>query len=365
MLLDPQPDCKGIFDPLTIQPGFVIDALEIWVNEKFANDDAFQMDSRLRRRGRKPENFVRSRFHGEDGSGEGGFHQGREDFQESQEGRIEPPEKRQMVQPPTQHGPPPRPMDESVRMRHPPPHFRGRPPSGSDNFAQFRPGAPFHAQPRPQGDSMRPLNRGSDESEFTDASWSDPQGHNSVNRRGMMQGSRGRGRGFAHSQMSRDATKSRDGQYFHEEEGNKIAQEQNRDQNWQGGLITDTDDKNVDGSEAESEWNDPNYIPQQRRGPHPLLLRGHHATGPRRFSAPIEARGMSFDGSGRPPMRQSIPQRGALHRHPLREGQEGFHLSEQPRPPNGRSLQKLRGLMDGISRPAKEPWQGDRTGGGR
>lgn len=357
LLLDPQPDCKGVFDPLTIQPGFVIDALEIWVNEKFSSDDTLQVDNRLKKRGRKPENLVRSRFDSEDSEAERGFQQSQD---KPQENRMEPPEKRSMPRPPMHpgiSGPPPRQMDDSMRMRHPPPQFRSRPPSVSENYPPFRPQGTFRPHLRPQGENMSSLDRGVDEGDYNE--WKETPGHHMGNRHGMP-GSRGRGRGFGHS-APRDSSMQRDNQFYPDEDGNRMAQEQHTDQPWRSkGRAEDNE-----GQGAEDEWNDPNFVPQQRRGPHPLLLRGHHPGGPRRFPPPNEVRGMPFEGSGPPPMRQGPPQRTPHPRHPPHEGQEGFHPLDQSRPPNPRSFQKLRGLMDGISRPAKEQWQGDRTGGGR
>ena len=362
MMLIPPSDSKGIFDPNVIQPGFVVDAQEIWVNEKFSSDDMQYPDSRLKKRGRKPDGPQRHRFHNDEATSERGFQHIKEEFHEKQ---MEPPEKRQIVQPPMQpgmHGPSPRSINESARMRQAPPQFRARASSNSENFSQFRPPASFQSKSGPTEELS--VNMADNESDFNETNWNESQGFNAVNRRGMS-GPRGRGRGFAHPSMSRDISMPRDNQYFVDEEGNRMPPDQHMEQQWRSRGRPNMEENNIDEQEVEPDWNNPNFIPHPRRGPHPLLLRGHHLSGPRRFPAPSESRGMHHDGGGPPPVRQGPSQRPPHPRHQTHEGQEGSHIPEQTRPPNARPYPKLRGLMDEIMRPSKEQWQGDRTGMGR
>ena len=359
-MIVPAPESKGIFDPVTIQPGFVIDVQELWINEKISSDESQQSENRFKKRGRRPENAQRSRFQNEDGGTERGLQQNQEEYNEFHDEQMEPPEKRQVVQTSMQQGNfAPRHIDEAPKMRPPPMQFRGRAPNSSNNYPPYRSPAPFHPQSGPQEE--HPLNKPADEDDNNE--WGGPQGFSVGNRRGMP-GMRGRGRGFGHSSVPRDPSMPRDNQYFIDEEGNQVPLEQHVEQPWRSRGRPNMEDSTFEEQEENMEWKNANFMPHQRRGPHPLLLRGHPPPGARRFPPPGDGRGMHFEGNG-PPMRQGPPQRPPHPRHPLQEGQDMSRLSEQVRPANSRPYPKLRGLMDGIPRPSKEQWQGDRTGMGR
>ena len=357
-MITPKPESKGIFDPMTIQPGFVIDAQEIWINEKFSSDDSQQSDNKFKKRIRKPDIMQRNRYHSEDPGAERGMQHNEEEYKEFHDEQTEPPEKRQTIQHSLQQGMfGPRHADDSSKSHSSLMQYSGRNQGNPNNYPPFKPPIPFHPHSGTQEEHS--VNIGADDDNFKE--WNDSQGYTSSNHRNMP-GTRGRGRGFAHTSMRRDPSMQRDSQYFVDEEGKKVPIEQHGEQQWR---TRGRQDSNAfDEQEEDGDWNNPNYMPHKRRGPHPLLLRGHPSLGQRRFPTPGEGRGIHFDGNG-PPVRQGQPQRPPHPRFPSHESQDMPHLSEQTRATNSRAYPKLRGLMDGPSRPSKESWQSDRTGMGR
>ena len=358
----PLPESKGIFDPMTIQPGFVIDAQEIWINEKFSkDDDSQQQDSRFKRRGRKPDHSHRTRFQDEESGLERGLQENQEEYKAHHEDHMEPPEKRQMTDTSSQQGLlGPRHMEDSARIRPPPMSFRGRIPGHPNSYSPFRPKGPFHSQSVPQEEHS--TSQSHDEGAYSE--WSNSLEYNAPpNRRGIP-GPRGRGRGFAQPSMPRESPVSRDSQYVIDEDGSKRPLEHHVEKPWRSRTNPNMEDIAFEKREEEVEWSSTNFLPHQRRGPHPLTLRGHTLSGPRRFPLPGEGRGMHFVGNG-PPIRQGPPQRPPPQGHSLHDSSDTPHLPEQTLSVNPRQLSKLRGLMDATPRPSQEQWQGDRTGVGR
>eukprot|EP00112_Aurelia_sp_Birch-Aquarium-sp1_P012294 Seg2587.3 transcript_id=Seg2587.3/GoldUCD/mRNA.D3Y31 product="pre-mRNA 3' end processing protein WDR33" protein_id=Seg2587.3/GoldUCD/D3Y31 len=356
--LSPPPNSKGIFDPLNINPGFVMEALEVWINKRFPSDDG----DRARKRGRRQENQGRKRFDNQEMfSNEAEFQSEQDDFQEDAEEFDEGPvwrePKRPLMQRPLLQGNSGPPMGQGPnqpRFRPPFPQGRGRPQGPSDNFQQFgpRPGmnsGPFHPNNGPPPGAPQ----GEDEEE-EGAPWNEPQQEDSNFQRGFPN-PRGRGRGGPMNiAMQRHGPPPQDyNMNASFQEGGMIPPDQNIRPAWQNrGRMQPHND--VD--QEEEQQGDQNFVPPQRRGPHPLLLRGQPPNGPRRFPPPHDMRGgPPFNGRG-PRLLRPRPPEG-----PPQEGfqNEQFMPSNMMRP-------KLRGLLENQGQGnEQDQWHGDRTPLGR
>ncbi|XP_065060829.1 uncharacterized protein LOC135688058 [Rhopilema esculentum] len=397
-MIVPPPDTKGIFDPLTIQPGFVIDALEVWTNDKALTEDASHGENRAKKRTRRPEMPGRSRFPSE--SREYGGKELRQSFDQSQEeygnenvetdnenrsqnfGWRDGPDDRRMSNHPQgawMKGPPPNVAEDSGGIRPSAQQFRGRPPTSSEGFPpkeQRMGSTSFHGKGgNPSNESMS-----NDPQLEEGGQWG--KGPEIMNRRDGP-GSRGRGRGFPpmHRQGPSGGHGDNNKQFFVDEYGNRKAVEERMEEPWRGrgrgqGLPNNGfEGKNIESEDKDSDWNDPNFIPH-RRGPHPLLLRGHHTQGPRRFPTPNTGR-PPFDSRG-PPIRQGAPQpRMAPHFRPgpaQRQSPNGppnkdMNDSGHPNELHGlgiRPSSKMGGSLD-SKHPVSDVnnWPNNRTGMGR
>ena len=341
-----------------------MEALEVWVNKRFPSDDG----DRARKRGRRLENQGRKRFDNQEMfSNEAEFQPGQDDFQEEAEEFEEGPmwrePKRQMIQRPMQgnSGPLMGQGPSQPRFRPPFPQGRGRPQGPPDNFQQFgpRPGmnsGQFHPNNGPPPGAFQEEDQG-EEGE----SWNEPQQEDNNFQRGFSS-SRGRGRGGPMNipmqrhgpppgQDNKMNTSFQDGQAL----GGMMPPDQNIRPAWQNrGRMQSQNDVN----QEEEQHSDQNLMPAQRRGPHPLLLRGQPPNGPRRFPPPHDMRGgPPFNGRGPRLLRP---------RPPGGPPQEGFQ-NEQFMPSNMmRPNLKLRGLLDNVGQGNEQnQWQGDRTPLGR
>ncbi len=331
-----------------VEPGMVIDAEEVWLDEKMImmHEDRLTDDNQMRKRNKKPGYQFQER------ESMGGSHEGGSFFEEEMGERVgnsgrgsfdedrglidrdpghggpnwrEPPEKKRLLQGGQMfnsgHSGP---MEDERRDLRPPfTTNRVRPSHASNMNDPFenRPmrddliqheDNPFH--PQQQHPESQP-----NKSPMSDGPWSE---HEANIHPGMPQG-RGRRRGSMHRSNPNfnRAEPLKSPSSFHDVAQPSLSWRERQSDENNHGNTTPTSQGPPGGNDRDND----NFMPGQRRGPHPLLKRGR---GARKFGG---RRPASFEGRGEmtPP------------------GNE--RTNEGLISPNFRERPKLRGLMDDIN----------------